>query len=74
MADSAIAVGASTVEVPVSGGSGGTATNAGRLACGADGGHSTSMISVAPIKATTTTSAPRTMVRIRIAASSPFRV
>ena len=64
----AMAAGASTVDVPVSGCSGGIAHERRpvllerRVA-----GHSTFMSSVAPTKETTTTTAPRRMVRNFIA-------
>ena len=61
-----MAAGASTVDVPASGGSGGTAVSCGRPCC-TEVGHSTFNISVAPIKAATTTAtAPRMIVRVVI--------
>ena len=62
----AMAAGVSTVEVPASGGNGGTDASDGRPSC-SDDGHSTLSISVAPAKATTTTIMPAMMVRRFIA-------
>ena len=72
IAVSAIAAGASTVEVPVNGCSGGTATNAGRPCCsGAVDGDSRFKSALAPIKAMTTTKAPTRMVRMFTPALRP---
>src|SRR5580693_7658362 len=72
IAASAIAAGASTVEVPVSGCNGGTAVSAGRPCCnvGADG-HSRLSRKFAPRNETTTTAAPTMIVRIFIARRQP---
>ena len=62
IADMAMAAGASTVEVPASGGNGGTATSCGRPSCSEDG-QSRFISSVAPMKAATTMAMPRMMMR-----------
>ncbi len=63
IAGSAMAAGVSTVEVPASGGNGGTATSCGRPSC-SDDGHRKFRASVAPIKAMTTTAMPIMIVRV----------
>ena len=65
IADSAIAVGASTVDVPVSGANGGSAVSDGR-ACSGGLGDITPVISAAAAAEKTTASSPSTTVRIRM--------
>ncbi len=67
-----MAAGASTVEVPVSGCSGGTATSAGRPCCsGVVAGHSRFSNAFAPMKEMTTMTAPTMMVRMFTPALRP---
>ena len=67
IAASAMAVGASTIEVPLSGWSGGIACSDGRFGRTAGGdGHSKSSGNVAATKEPTTTAGPKIMVRSRI--------
>ena len=58
-----MAAGVSTVDAPVSGCNGGTATSAGPCCSGGVTGQSTSMTSAAAMKATTTTAVPAMTVR-----------
>src|SRR6185437_6446500 len=65
IADMVMVAGASTVDTPASGLSGGTATSAGRpsLSVAGERGHRTFIAKVAPMKETATIVTPRMMLR-----------